>query len=70
MKFTEGAFRDWAYAAAERIYGDKVYTWAKWERTKKEKAKMRMVNIFKHGACTQSGRFLIVSVFFSTRIDD
>ncbi len=37
MKFTEGAFRDWAYAAAERIYGDQVYTWAKWERTKKEK---------------------------------
>jgi len=37
MKFTEGAFRDWAYNAAERIYGDKVYTWSKWERTKKEK---------------------------------
>ncbi|MBI4657720.1 MAG: isocitrate dehydrogenase (NADP(+)) [Verrucomicrobia bacterium] len=37
MKFTEGAFRDWAYAAAERIFGEKVYTWAKWERTKKEK---------------------------------
>jgi isocitrate dehydrogenase len=37
MKFTEGAFRDWAYSAAERIFGDKVYTWSKWERTKKEK---------------------------------
>jgi isocitrate dehydrogenase len=37
MKFTEGAFRDWAYGAAERIFGDKVYTWAKWEKTKKEK---------------------------------
>jgi isocitrate dehydrogenase len=37
MKFTEGAFRDWGYAAAERIFGDKVYTWARWERTKKEK---------------------------------
>jgi isocitrate dehydrogenase len=37
MKFTEGAFRDWGYSAAERIFGDKVYTWAKWERTKKEK---------------------------------
>ena len=37
MKFTEGAFRDWAYNAAEHIYGDKVYTWSKWERTKKEK---------------------------------
>src|SRR6185436_15424406 len=37
MKFTEGAFRDWAYSAADRIFGDKVYTWARWERTKKEK---------------------------------
>jgi isocitrate dehydrogenase len=37
MKFTEGAFRDWGYSAAERIFGDKVYTWARWERTKKEK---------------------------------
>ena len=36
MKFTEGAFRDWGYAAAERMFGDKVYTWAKWERTKRE----------------------------------
>jgi isocitrate dehydrogenase len=37
MKYTEGAFRDWGYSAAERIFGDKVYTWAQWERTKKEK---------------------------------
>jgi len=37
MKYTEGAFRDWGYSAAERIFGDKVYTWARWERTKKEK---------------------------------
>ena len=37
MKFTEGAFRDWGYAAAERIFGEKVYTWARYERTKKEK---------------------------------
>ncbi|MGB9603179.1 MAG: isocitrate dehydrogenase (NADP(+)) [Limisphaerales bacterium] len=37
MKYTEGAFRDWGYAFAERYYGAKVYTWAQWERTKKEK---------------------------------
>lgn len=37
MKFTEGAFRDWGYAIAEEYFGDKVYTWAKWEKTKKEK---------------------------------
>jgi isocitrate dehydrogenase len=35
MKYTEGAFRDWGYAAAERIFGNRVYTWAQWERTKK-----------------------------------
>ncbi|HIG31419.1 MAG TPA: isocitrate dehydrogenase (NADP(+)) [Verrucomicrobiales bacterium] len=37
MKFTEGAFRDWGYAAAEKCFGDKVYTWAQWEQTKAEK---------------------------------
>src|SRR5437867_4498202 len=37
MKFTEGAFRDWGYSAAERIFGDRVYSWARWERTKKQK---------------------------------
>ncbi len=37
MKFTEGAFRDWGYEAASEYFGDKVYTWAQWEKTKKEK---------------------------------
>ena len=34
MKFTEGAFRNWGYALAEREFGDRVYTWERWERTK------------------------------------
>jgi len=37
MKFTEGAFRDWGYGVAEQYFGDQVYTWNKWEKTKKEK---------------------------------
>ncbi|MBI73768.1 MAG: isocitrate dehydrogenase (NADP(+)) [Gammaproteobacteria bacterium] len=37
MKFTEGAFRNWGYELAEREYGDDVYTWDQWERTKAEK---------------------------------
>ncbi|MEP7169492.1 MAG: NADP-dependent isocitrate dehydrogenase [Bacteroidota bacterium] len=37
MKFTEGAFRDWGYAVAQDFFGDKVYTWNQWEKTKKEK---------------------------------
>ena len=36
MKFTEGAFRDWGYAAAERIFGTKVYTWSQYARAKAE----------------------------------
>jgi isocitrate dehydrogenase len=36
MKYTEGAFRNWGYALAEREFGDRVYTWEQWERTKKE----------------------------------
>jgi isocitrate dehydrogenase len=37
MKYTEGAFRDWGYALAENMFGDKVYTWMQWEKTKKAK---------------------------------
>lgn len=37
MKYTEGSFRDWGYGVAEEYFGDKVYTWSKWEKTKKEK---------------------------------
>jgi isocitrate dehydrogenase len=37
MKFTEGAFRNWSYKLAEREFGDKVYTWDQWERTKAAK---------------------------------
>src|SRR5690625_687128 len=32
MKFTEGAFRDWGYEIAEAEFGDKVFTWAEYDR--------------------------------------
>ncbi|MFZ2169949.1 MAG: NADP-dependent isocitrate dehydrogenase [Methylococcaceae bacterium] len=34
MKFTEGAFRNWAYAVAEREYAGQTYTWGQWEKTR------------------------------------
>ena len=37
MKFTEGAFRNWGYALAEREFSERVYTWEQWERTKAAK---------------------------------
>jgi isocitrate dehydrogenase len=38
MKFTEGAFRNWGYALAEREFAERVYTWDQWERTKRAKS--------------------------------
>ncbi|HET7747293.1 MAG TPA: NADP-dependent isocitrate dehydrogenase, partial [Vicinamibacteria bacterium] len=37
MKYTEGGFRGWGYALAEREFADRTYTWDRWERTKREK---------------------------------
>lgn len=37
MKFTEGKFKDWGYAVAEKEYGDRVFTWAQYDRIKAEK---------------------------------
>ena len=32
MKFTEGAFKNWGYEVAEEEFGDKVFTWAEYDR--------------------------------------
>ena len=34
MKFTEGAFRNWGYALAEKEFATQTYTWEQWERTR------------------------------------
>src|SRR5262249_36008709 len=57
MKFTEGAFRDWAYSAVERIFSDKVYTWAQNDRTKKEKGEAAAVDELK--AAQKAGRLIV-----------
>ena len=57
MKYTEGAFRDWGYGAAERIFGDKVYTWAQYERTKKTSGEAAANDEQK--AALKAGRLLI-----------
>lgn len=36
MKFTEGAFKNWGYELAEKEFGDKVFTWAQYDRIKAE----------------------------------
>lgn len=34
MKFTEGAFKSWGYALAEREFGDQVFTWVQYDKIK------------------------------------
>lgn len=36
MKFTEGAFKTWGYELAEREFGDRVFTWAAFDRIRDE----------------------------------
>ncbi len=39
MKFTEGAFKNWGYELAEEEFGDKVFTWAQYDRIVEEQGK-------------------------------
>ena len=39
MKFTEGKFKEWGYELAEREFGDKVFTWAQYDRIAGAKGK-------------------------------
>lgn len=39
MKFTEGKFKEWGYALAEREYGDKVFTWRQYDEIEAKEGK-------------------------------
>ena len=43
MKFTEGAFKNWGYELAEKEFGDKVFTWAQYDRIKAEQGQMLQI---------------------------
>ncbi len=60
MKFTEGAFRNWGYEVARREFGDKVYTWDQWNRTKDEQGE-QAANA-EQKAALASGKLLVKDV--------
>ena len=39
MKFTEGKFKEWGYDLAEREFGNKVFTWAQYDRIAADEGK-------------------------------
>jgi isocitrate dehydrogenase len=57
MKFTEGAFRIWGYALAEREFAQQTYTWEQWGRTKQAKGESAANDEQK--AALASGKILI-----------
>ncbi|HEX9139456.1 MAG TPA: NADP-dependent isocitrate dehydrogenase [Steroidobacteraceae bacterium] len=57
LKFTEGSFRAWAYAVAEREYAGRVYTWSQWERTKAERGEAAANE--EQSSALKSGKVLI-----------
>ena len=60
MKYTEGAFRNWGYEVAEQEFGDRVYTWQHWERTKAEQGEEAANK--EQAAALKAGKLLIKDV--------
>src|SRR5699024_1050381 len=65
MKFTEGAFMEWGYEVAEEEYGDKVFTWAEYDRIVEREGKEQADKV--QDEAIASGKILvkdaIVSIF-------
>lgn len=57
MKFTEGAFKTWGYELAEREFGDKVYTWAQYDKVAAKQG--QEVADAQQKAALESGKILI-----------
>jgi len=57
QKYTEGSFRNWSYALAEREFAAETYTWEQWERTKAAKGE-KAANA-EQDAAKQAGRVII-----------
>lgn len=57
MKFTEGAFKDWGYEVAEEEYGDKVFTWAEYDRIVEKEGKEKADKV--QDEAVASGKILV-----------
>jgi isocitrate dehydrogenase len=60
MKYTEGQFKKWGYELAEREFGDKVFTWATYDRIKAEKGQESAENAQKDAI--SDGKIIIKDV--------
>ncbi len=57
MKYTEGAFKQWGYDVAEEEFGERVFTWAEYDRIKSTMGEMAANNAQK--SALDSGKLLV-----------
>jgi len=60
MKFTEGSFKEWGYAIAEKRFSDCTFTWAEYDRIVIEKGKEFADKIYQEAI--DSGKVIIKDV--------
>lgn len=60
MKFTEGGFKLWGYALAEREFASKTFTWPQYEKIKKERGESEAVKALLEAE--KSGKVIIKDV--------
>ena len=60
MKFTEGQFKQWGYELAEKEFGDKVFTWAQYDKIKAKDGEAAADEVQK--SAVSSGKIIIKDV--------
>jgi len=60
MKFTEGQFKSWGYALAEKEFGDKVFTWVQYDKIKEKEGEQAAEEAQKKAVA--EGRIIIKDV--------
>ena len=60
MKFTEGSFKEWGYAIAEKRFNDTTFTWAEYDRIVEQEGKEVADKIYQEAI--DSGKIIIKDV--------
>jgi len=60
MKFTEGSFKEWGYAIAEKRFSDTTFTWAQYDRIVEQESKEVADKIYQEAI--DSGKVIIKDV--------
>ena len=60
MKFTEGSFKEWGYAIAEKRFSDTTFTWAQYDRIVEQEGKEVADKIYQEAI--DSGKIIIKDV--------